>query len=308
MKTKHVLLAVIMSLSMITSVFTQVPNYVPSTGLVGWWPFSGNANDLSGNINNGTLMNVILTTDRFGKTNEAYAFAGDSSYIEVPPIASLDNADSLTMSAWILPENTTGSRQFIIARGYDYATGSFFMCHESNQNDDKIRASFNGYPDFNLLSTKSYPIPYQTWQHLVITKSVNEVKMYIDGQLVDSKDYSLPLATSSEFVYFGTHKFASQNAGFWPYYFKGKIDDIGIWRRTLSPNEVADLFTGGICYQMVTVTDTLIINANITGYNPVEFASTIKIYPNPAKDHITIDNGDYTTLNGYKLRIVGSSC
>ena len=37
--------------------FSQIPNYVPSNGLVGWWPFTGNANDLSGNNNNGIVKN-----------------------------------------------------------------------------------------------------------------------------------------------------------------------------------------------------------------------------------------------------------
>lgn len=38
-----------------STAFSQIPNYVPSNGLVGWWPFNGNANDESGNGNNGTV-------------------------------------------------------------------------------------------------------------------------------------------------------------------------------------------------------------------------------------------------------------
>ena len=54
----------------------------------------------------------------------------------------------------------------------------------------------------------------------------------------------------------------------------------------------------------LTVTDTLVINANITGYDPLTFNNTIKIYPNPASDHITIDV-DANSI-GYKIRIVNS--
>ena len=43
------------------SAIAQVPNYVPTNGLVGWWPFTGNANDLSGNGNNGTVNGSTLT-------------------------------------------------------------------------------------------------------------------------------------------------------------------------------------------------------------------------------------------------------
>lgn len=53
----------------------------------------------------------------------------------------------------------------------------------------------------------------------------------------------------------------------------------------------------------VTVTDTIIINA-YTALNTNEIESTIKIYPNPATDRITIDYGNYQAMNGYVLRIV----
>ena len=57
----------------------------------------------------------------------------------------------------------------------------------------------------------------------------------------------------------------------------------------------------------MTVTDTLVINANITGYNPLTFANTLKIYPNPTFDKITIDCGsNYNTLNGYTIKITNS--
>ena len=48
------------------SVFGQsVPSYIPANGLVGWYPFTGNANDMSGSGNNGIVVGASLTTDRF---------------------------------------------------------------------------------------------------------------------------------------------------------------------------------------------------------------------------------------------------
>ena len=62
-----------------------------------------------------------------------------------------------------------------------------------------------------------------------------------------------------------------------------------------------------LCYQTITVTDTLIINANITGFIPLTFQNTIKIFPNPTSDNITIDfGGNYSTMNGYTLKITNS--
>jgi hypothetical protein len=45
-------------------------------GLVAHYPFNGNANDESGNGNNGTVNGATLTTDRFGNMNKAYSFDG----------------------------------------------------------------------------------------------------------------------------------------------------------------------------------------------------------------------------------------
>jgi hypothetical protein len=55
-----------------------------------------------------------------------------------------------------------------------------------------------------------------------------------------------------------------------------------------------------------TVTDTLIINAMITGLNPPSNLNTLKIYPNPANSHITIDYGNFNAMNGYTIKIVNS--
>jgi hypothetical protein len=71
----------------------NVPNYVPTNGLVGWWPFNGNANDLSGNGNNGVVNGATLTTDRFGYANKAYDFnSNNNTYIQ----AGIGIQDTLT--------------------------------------------------------------------------------------------------------------------------------------------------------------------------------------------------------------------
>jgi hypothetical protein len=63
-------------------------------------------------------------------------------------------------------------------------------------------------------------------------------------------------------------------------------------------------------YDTVTVytavTDTLIINTSVTGLTPPNNMNTIKVFPNPASTHITIDYGNFAIMNGYKLRIENS--
>ena len=73
MKNK-ILLTISLTVFGLTSSIAQLPNYVPANGLVGWWPFDGNANDQTINANNGTISGAILTVDRFGNSNAAYSF------------------------------------------------------------------------------------------------------------------------------------------------------------------------------------------------------------------------------------------
>lgn len=56
---------------------------IPLNGLIAWFPFNGNANDMSGNGHNGTVYGATLTTDRFGNTYGAFNFNGSTSYITV---------------------------------------------------------------------------------------------------------------------------------------------------------------------------------------------------------------------------------
>jgi hypothetical protein len=61
----------------------QIPDYLPSNGLVGWWPFNGNANDESGNGDHGLTNNCAMVADQFGNPNSAYFFDKNNNYIEL---------------------------------------------------------------------------------------------------------------------------------------------------------------------------------------------------------------------------------
>ena len=89
LKMKKVMFtAFAVGLCMTAHVMAQAPSYVPSNGLVGWWPFNGNANDESGNGNNGTVNGATLTTDRFGISNKAYNFDGIDDFIDLQNLTS----------------------------------------------------------------------------------------------------------------------------------------------------------------------------------------------------------------------------
>ena len=83
----------------IANTSAQVPTYVPTNGLVGYWPFNGNANDQNGNGINGTVNGAALTSDRDGNANSAYSFDGDD-WIQFSHSSNLDFSisESYTLS------------------------------------------------------------------------------------------------------------------------------------------------------------------------------------------------------------------
>ena len=100
MKRSYHFLFIFLLVCFTTKLYSQsVPSYVPNNGLVAWWPFSGNAGDLSGNQNHGIVHGATLTTDRNGQHNSAYLFV-PGQWITIPNSPTISVQQSITISIW----------------------------------------------------------------------------------------------------------------------------------------------------------------------------------------------------------------
>ena len=241
-----------------TITMAQMPNYVPINGLVGYWPFTGNANDLSGNNLNGTVNGATLTTDRFGNLNKAYSFNGVSSYIQ--NISIVPNIDTTTISCWVYLNGDQGGCYVQI--GADY-TGNSNGIGIGNGGTSFIN---NGLELLTLCSSvgwnySTYFVNSQNWFHYIVVKKGNLVTYYINGINLGSQTILTPLQPSNS-IYFGS---SSPNT----FFFNGKIDDIGVWNLALTQQEITDLYNG--C--SVTVT-TQPINNSVNISNNAQFTTS----------------------------------
>ena len=186
MKTKK-LFKIFLLLLFSINLSAQVPPYVPTNGLVGWWPFTGNANDLSGNGNNGINGGASLTTDRYSNNNSAYYFNGVSQ-IDIPgPISSASTGNNqATISTWFLIPTIHNINSYLVGYGNpNQQNGQIFAIGEYGSNG--IFSTFYG-GSYDAISNIAYPL--NSWHNITVVKSL--LSFYLDAILIYSQTVSTP--------------------------------------------------------------------------------------------------------------------
>jgi hypothetical protein len=297
--------------SEITSLYTQnyvsqIPSYIPSNGLVAYYPFNGNANDASVNGNNGTVNGATLDVDRFGNLNSTYDFNGINNFIDLGNSQSLNSLQlNYTISYWIHKSDSIKNGMVIasFAPGFN---GAGWRYH-SGVRGDSIESRFMRSDNITWAINSAFQdsVNLNKWLNICNVRNGVNFSTYVNGVLSSNSIVPNTTINNAPQNTLATTKIGAN----WPSsneYFGGKIDDIGIWNRALNQQEITSLYNGNICFETVRVTDTLVINVNRTGYNPITYSNTIKVYPNPANNKITIDNGDIQKMNGYSIKIINS--
>ena len=289
---KHIFLKI--TFVLVTSIsFSQAP----TNGLVASYLFNGNANDESGNGNNGVVNGATLTTDRFGKANSAYSFDGINDYIKAP----IGNLPALSVSLWI---NSSYPVQFY-PQIVHYGNYEFMMMTGNNPSyvSNRIEGSiYSGYFPSTPRMIGGDKISFDEWHHLVVVfeNTTKTHKLYIDGNLSKSGVTTGVLMSETTEITIGNTTNGKQSDG--GAGVKGIIDDIRCYNRGLTESEVTALHNENICFKTVSVTDTLRISS-VAGINslPESFGS-IKVYPNPAHDILNINISKSST--DYSIKIV----
>ncbi len=203
-------------------------------GLVAYYPFDGNANDESGNGNDGTVFEAVLTTDRFGNSNSAYSFDGTDDYIDIG--SNVKPRFPITVSLWV---NTKKGAQ--VFRNDYHDGGSYRHGIGMSTNEGKLySAVFEGFSaSWNRRGFRSLEpiIAMETWGHFVtVFHAHNDMELYWNGSRVSAE----PLGSGSGMTY-SSHPGAigkpTRGSSFY-----GDLDDIRVYNRALSFGEIQDLY------------------------------------------------------------------
>jgi len=212
---------------------------VITNGLIAGYEFNGNANDVSGNGNDGVVSGPVLTTDRFGADNSAYSFNGGSSVITAGSVLS-HGQSTISVSAWFyrttpLPNSYTSN---IVNQADVNGDGAGFslMLKETTGGNSRVRFLWNDQIG-GRSDVSTGEVEYLAWNHVVGVYDGNVQAIYLNGALVGSVPNQGAITFPSNPFRIG-HEDRPEVAGF-----AGKIDDVYIYDRALSASEVQTLFS-----------------------------------------------------------------
>jgi hypothetical protein len=240
-----------------------LPSYVPTNGLVGYWPFCGNANDESGNGNNGVVNGATLTTDRFGLANKAYNFDGSTSYIFVNPILALTtNTNSkLTIAFWINSNSNNSNKTDVFdLRSIDNSNVGFLV--NSPLANNFLAINYNAPLVNGSLFNSPQNYSLSTWYYIVqeVDFSNNSIKLFLNGILLTTNNLNVGnfgLLTNPKLTFGCRNDFNIAN---WSNWFSGQIDDIAIYNRALTQQEITNLYTNSVPPSISTAASPAILN------------------------------------------------
>jgi hypothetical protein len=222
-------------------------------GLVGWWRFEEGpgatvVHDASGNGNDATIMDLDTgnpLTWPPGHAGASLETAG-AGYALVPLSASIGSiVNGITISAWVYYEGGI-SVDFGTAISRAIGTSLNQHYHLSIYKDDSPVLFLTTVQDQGVAMTRvsqAITVPRFAWTQLAGTYDGATVRLYFNGQSVNSPGWTGPLATDTTPVILGGNQNGDMGV---TERFPGRIDEIMLYKRALSPAEVLRLYNGAL--------------------------------------------------------------
>lgn len=236
-------------LSQVAVAMAQLPIAIPTAQLVGYWPLDSSVNNAANTLHHGTATNANPTFDRFGNPNSAYQLSGLNAYLTLPvSVMNQVGSGAFTVSIWVSPDTNVAATNGMEIIS-DKTAGSWL--HKFRIAVGAIAAGYSPDSTYWDAIVGSNVVPKVVgpglladgWWHLVfVYENIQGGRFtaYRNGVMVGQTTNT---STSS-----GARQINVGRA-IWPgapaigtNFFKGKVDDIGVWSRALTPAEVLGLY------------------------------------------------------------------
>ncbi len=211
-------------------------------GLVGFWSFNGpdmdgnEAYDRSGQGNTGTLTG---TTRTIGKVGQALDFNGSTDYVNVPENNNdFDITNNITISTWVKLDDLDRVES-VVCKEYLSDVDCVYQIRTYQSGNRFDFVFFNGTSYKHTIPDVSIIYSTNRWYHVAGTYDGNTRRLYMDGLLVkETIEAAGSILTTNDPLRIGTETAA-------PWYLKGSIDEVRIYNRALSAQEVQRLYNLG---------------------------------------------------------------
>ena len=252
-------------------------------GLVAYYPFNGNADDESGNCNHGSVYGATLTNDRFGNENSAFFFDGQDDFIEISDNLSLDITSQITISSWIY-KYSNNPWSSIVTKGSDYEDNNYSL-HNS------VSEGLVFTSDLGLHGESSVTVPLYEWYFVAMTWDGYEVRFYFNSNLDSLAVAPLTIQLNDN----DSSLIIGLDLPWDDEYFFGVIDDIRIYNRALSEDEILSIYTLGSLESPINLTISEMNDYIILNWDVVSGATSYKIYSseNPYSGFELDESGEF---------------
>jgi|GEM_PF-6300874 len=235
--------------------FAELQFNIESTELtpIAYYPFNGNAND-EVNVHDGEAKGAALTHDRFGNANSAYFFDGEDDYIPMKMFyGQAENGDGITegediseitVCAWIKPNKVDNKKRHCIVA---FDASEYWRLQIMNSKADfSVNTTGSSQLSNSTKAISPTDMPVNEWHFVCATfkaESGKNLKLYIDGELVDSTEADFaPIGTEAiRYGIIGRGSEAEEyNGALLPsmYSFNGAIDEVAIFNIELTAEQI----------------------------------------------------------------------
>ncbi len=204
----------------------------PPANMIGWWPGDGNTKDIQGG-NNGLLENGA--TFATGEVGQAFSLNGSNQYVTIPDSPALRPAN-VSVDGWF---NFSSNSGVIVLFAKPVGTG----LQDSYQvflNGGVLSAGIGDSTSSDLATSSFTPTP-GTWYHIALTYDGSTLTLYVNDEVVAS-------AATSRTIGYDGHAFligADSNNEQVSFFFPGLIDEVEIFDRALSADEIQSIYDAG---------------------------------------------------------------
>ncbi|SLM28762.1 exported hypothetical protein [Desulfamplus magnetovallimortis] len=224
-----------------------------SDGLVGYYPFNGNADDESGSGNYGVADGVTLVKDRHENNGRAYSFDGNDKIAINSPITT---SITYSVSLWMRYSSVLSSNQILLANGGDtngsqglaiFIVGTGLSYPVENIDYGRSVAFSFAEETLDIRGSVFAPISPDDWHHIVAIRdpysSDHKAVIYING--VKYADSISTIDSGNRFGEINNMMFGTSSASPGAVSLNGELDDIRVYDRILSESEINQLYHEG---------------------------------------------------------------